>query len=267
MNLFDFHQYTAERPAEGEQQASMETSDILAALADMDRLPVAALRLAIDRRDALLPVFLNEIQSYFTTLPLDTRRAAQLFYIFHILGTWAETSAYPLLAKFLASSPTALSLVLGDAVSVTSHRVMAAVFNGDLQPLRTLILDPNADQVIRCRMFQTMAMVALEGKASRCEVVDFLRTSFSELKPQRDCLVWLGWQSAISMLGLSDLVILVKQAFDRGRISKGWLSYEQFISDLQKSVAGRSEDDEEFAPFGDVVDELSSWDSFSESTT
>jgi hypothetical protein len=37
-----------------------------------------------------------------------------------------------------------------------------------------------------------------------------------EMQPQAECYVWVGWQSAIAMLGMGDLKILVKKAFDRG---------------------------------------------------
>jgi hypothetical protein len=39
---------------------------------------------------------------------------------------------------------------------------------------------------------------------------------------------WVGWQSAIAMLGLSDLNLLVKRTFDRGFIAKHVLGFDHF---------------------------------------
>jgi hypothetical protein len=39
-----------------------------------------------------------------------------------------------------------------------------------------------------------------------------------EMQPQAESYAWVGWQSAIAILGLSDLKILVKKAFDWGFI-------------------------------------------------
>ena len=41
-----------------------------------------------------------------------------------------------------------------------------------------------------------------------------------DLQPQAENFVWVGWQSAITMLGMSDLKSLVEKAFDRGFIDR-----------------------------------------------
>jgi hypothetical protein len=50
--------------------------------------------------------------------------------MFHLLGEWRETSAYPVLARLLRLPGEDMDEILGDAVTKTSHRVMAAVFDG-----------------------------------------------------------------------------------------------------------------------------------------
>jgi L-asparaginase II len=48
--------------------------------------------------------------------------------------------------------------ILGDAITATTHRVMAAVFDGDPQPLYEIILDRNAEEFVRSRMCEALAM-------------------------------------------------------------------------------------------------------------
>jgi hypothetical protein len=95
---------------------------------------------------------------------------------------------------------------------------MAAVFDGDPEPLYDIILDPNAEQFIRAGMCEALAMVTVRGELDRAVAGRFLRHAFMEMQPQADCYVWVGWQSAIAMLGMTDLKLLVKKAFDRGFI-------------------------------------------------
>jgi hypothetical protein len=53
-----------------------------------------------------------------------------LFFAFHLLGEWREASAYRTLASLLRCPPQLVNDVLGDAISDTVHRVMAAVLTG-----------------------------------------------------------------------------------------------------------------------------------------
>ncbi len=195
----------------------------------------------------------------------STERAkpTPLFFIFHLLGEWRDKAAYRPLARLLRCPEHELNAILGDGITSTSHRVMAAVFDGDPQPLYEIILDPHAEQFVRSRMCETLAMLVLRGELDRTLVARFLRDAFMELQPQAECYVWQGWQSAIAMLGLAELKILVRQVFDRGFIDRHWLGFEHFERDLEWAVkhpdVSRYPEGDEFTLFGDTVEELSRW--------
>ena len=184
----------------------------------------------------MVPAFLREIDSYLALAPADRAKSTPLFFIFHLFGEWREKSAYRPLARFLRCPSHELDAILGDAITSTSHRVMAAVYDGDPQPLYEITLDPRADQFIRSRMCETLAMLVLQGELGRDAAGRFLRDAFMELRPQVTSFVWDGWQSAIAMLGLSELVILVKRAFDRRFIDPQWIGYENFVRDLEWAI-------------------------------
>jgi len=145
---------------------------------------------------------------------------------------------------------------------------MAAVFDGDPQPLYEIVLDSMADQFIRSRMCEVLAMLVLQGELDRPLVARFLRDAFMELQPQARNFVWQGWQSAIAMLGLSELKVLVKRACDRGFIDRDWVGFEDFERDLEWAVKRPGEPrhphDNEFTLFGDTVEEPSRWSAFSD---
>jgi uncharacterized protein DUF1186 len=128
-----------------------------------------------------------------------------LFFIFHLLGEWREKHAYRTLADLLRLPRREVDAIFGDGITTTSHRVMAAVFDGDPQPLYEIILDPNAEEFIRAGMCEALAIVTLQGELDRAVAGQFLRDAFTQMRPQAECYVWVGWQSAIAMLGMSDL--------------------------------------------------------------
>jgi hypothetical protein len=246
----------------------MDAAKIIDQLTHAHGLPKATLRVASAHRVEMVPAFLGEIDSYLALTPAERAKLTPLFFIFHLLGEWRERSAYRLMARLLRCPGHELEAILGDAITSTSHRVMAAVYDGDPQPLYDIILDPKADQFIRSRMCETLAMVVLTGELDPEVAGRFLRDAFMELRPQARCFVWNGWQSAIAMLGLSELTILVKRAFDRRFIDPQWIEFKSFVRDLERAITHPGQPrypyDNEFTIFGDTIEELSCWYGFSE---
>jgi hypothetical protein len=255
--------FAPRKPGEADMATSTDspTDQILAQLGADDGLPVDAIRAADANRAAMVPVFLRAFDQCASADP-SMREA--LFFAFHLLGQWRERSAYRPLAAFLHRSE--VEPILGDATTVTSHRVMASVFDGDPKPIYDVILDPEVDEFIRARMFDALVIVTLRGELPREETARFLQASYVDLRPQDVCFVWEGWQGAIALLGLSELKPLVRQAFDRGLIDPGWLSFKHFEQDLQCAVQAKPQPGRpanEFELFGDTIEELRNWDYFS----
>src|SRR5262249_52876279 len=196
-----------------------------------------------------------------------TPKTADLIFLgVHLLAEWREKAAYRPLVRLLRSPEEVVEYALGDCITETSHRVMAAVFDGDPQPLYDLILDPAADEYVRSRMCEALAMTVLSGELPRADVAQFLRAGFTDLEPQQDCVVWIGWQSAIALLGLEELTPLVKQAYDCGFSDPGFQSFDDFKTDLQWAL---EHPDSPGRPFlgkvdvwTDTISELSSWPCF-----
>ena len=246
----------------------MDAAKIIDELTHAQGLPKAVLRIASARRVEMLPAFFDEIDSYLALAPAHRAKPTPLFFIFHLLGEWRERSAYRPMARLLRSPSHEVEAILGDATTNTTHRVMAAVYDGDPQPLYDIILDPCADQFIRSRMCEALAMVALAGELDRDVAARFLRDAFMEIRPQATCFVWQGWESAIALLGLSELIILVKRAFDRRYIDPQCIGYEGFMRDLERGITQPGQPrypySDEFTLFGSTVEELSSWHCFSD---
>jgi hypothetical protein len=246
----------------------MDAAEILDQLTHAEGLPKEALQAASAQRAELVPVFLHEIDSYLALESPDRAKPTPLFFIFHLLGEWREKTAYRPLTRLLRCPGHEVDAILGDGITSTTHRVVAAVFDGDPQPLYEVILDPHADQFVRSRMCEAVAMLVLRGELDREKAAQFFRNAFTELRPQAQSFVWQGWQSAISMLGFSELKILVKRAFDSGFIDPQWLDFEGFVRDLEWGIehpgAPRHARNREFTLFGDTIEELSRWHGFSE---
>jgi len=246
----------------------MDAEAILHELTYATDLPRVALQAASAQRLELLPKFLGVIEDQLGQEPAARANPTPLFFIFHLLGEWRERAAYRPLARLLRHPADEADAIFGDAIVETAHRVMAAVFDGDPQPLFDIILDPGVDEFIRSRMCEALAMITSRGELARDRVARFLRDAYNDLLPQRESYVWVGWQSAIAMLGLGELKVLVKRAFARGFIDRFVLGFGDFEEDLKCCIKRPDEpsprDNNEFELFGDTVEELSGWACFAE---
>jgi len=246
----------------------MDATAIIQELMQAEGLPREALKAASAQRVEMVPLFIKEIEDHLALELTARAKPTPLFFIFHLLGEWREKAAYRPLARLLSLPGNEVDAIFGDSITTTSHRVMAGLFDGDPQPLYDIILDPDADEYLRASMIEALAMVTLRGELDRDLAGRFLRHVFMEMQPQAECYAWVGWQSAIAMLGLSDLKILVKKAFDRGFIDSHILGFDHFEQDLRRGIEcpgePRRPDDHEYTLFGDTIDELSGWYCFTE---
>jgi hypothetical protein len=223
-------------------------------------IPIEAIRAATADRAAVTPVLLEAIER---CKPNGETEENGLFIAFHLFGQWREKSAYRPLARFLRR-PEAHG-ILGDAVSETSHRVMASVFDGDPGPIYDIINDPEADEFVRREAFDALITLVLHGELDRGEVARFLQSSFTDLQPQGPCAVWNGWQGAVSALGLTELTPLVREAFERDFVDQSYLDFGEFESDLERACAGDPLETQQpwhHELFGDTIEELADWACF-----
>jgi hypothetical protein len=245
----------------------MDVQEILEGLTNYEDLPVEAIRAAEANRAAIVPAFLETIEAFISANAKERANPSPIFFIFHLLGSWREKSAYRLLVRLLRCPRDDVESILGDAITETSARVIAAVFDGDPQPLYETVLDTETDEFVRSAMCDTLAIVTLQNQLPRLEAAHFLNSCFTDIKPELDCYVWDGWQDAVAALGLAELRPLVKQAFERGSVDPTWLSFEDFDEDLNAALECPEAPlwfVERFPPLDDVVEEFSSWPSFKE---
>jgi hypothetical protein len=106
----------------------------------------------------------------------DHSTADSLFFVFHLLGQWREKQAYRPLARLMRRPTADIDSIFASSDVDSVHSVMAAVFDGDPWPLYEIILDAEADSVIRWRMLDALAMMALNGDMPRDEASRFLRS-------------------------------------------------------------------------------------------
>lgn len=219
-------------------------------------LPKGALKEASRRRDEMLPLFLSEIEKYLSASAKErSNNPTPVLLIFFVLGEWGDKRAYRSIAR-LARCPQFTDRVgFEDSFDQIGHRVIAAVFDGDPEPLFEAVRDKRAHRIARYLILvNAIAMLAYQEKIDREAVANFLINVYEQLDDRP--IVWLGWASLAAHLGLSALRPLVVQAIAGERFD-GY-EIDEFDEDLKRAAAlpGAEQTNDDFSPFESAYDEL-----------
>ena len=155
--------------------------DILDILRQLERndgyFARAAVTEALARRDGIVPELLRILEA----VADDPQRYAKepdhmaLTYAMFLLAQFRETRACPLLVRiFSAPGETAFDLV-GETVTEDLCSILASVSGGDLNGMRALIENEQANEYVRSAAMKGLVTLVATGQRTRDEVMEFNR--------------------------------------------------------------------------------------------
>ena len=97
------------------EPVAMEAGKILHELTYAEGLPNEALKAATAQREEMVPLFVEEIETFLALKPAAREKPTPLFFIFHLLGEWREKAAYRPLARLLRLPRPEVDRIFGAA--------------------------------------------------------------------------------------------------------------------------------------------------------
>ena len=170
--------------------ANMSSDQVLIELSeDRTTPPLEALESADAHRDVLVQPLLEILERCVREPDTASDEESQLFcYALYLLAKWRETRAYPLVIRWLSMSEAAATRLSGDVSTQDGARILAAVCDGDLEPIKRLVLNRAADEFSRGVAIAALALLAAWAEVPRDAVVDYFAWLAREgLERQRTC--------------------------------------------------------------------------------
>ena len=246
----------------------MTPNEIMRDLARHDIFPRPAMVAARADRDTMIPIFVDLVDRLANQQQSDMQEdeITALIPIFHMLGEFQEPRAYRPLLKLLRQPSKTLDYLLGDAVTETSFRVLAATCDGDLQPLFEFVEDATADVFARSSMIDALVLTALLRPKKRDAVAAFFR-NFRQQCTDEDTDLLIGWMEAVADLGLADMEPELRATFEAGLIPNEYCVADEILRDLKatsESVGITSNSRYKSGLITDAIEELSKWHGYSD---
>lgn len=200
--------------------------EILAELStESGKQPLAALESADAHSAALVEPLLRAIERALADPTGLTEGESMLFsYATYLLAKWRETRAYPLIIRWLSLPGENAFEIGGDTVTQDGGRILASTFDGHFEPIKSLILNRQANEYCRGQAVEAMALLAAWGEVPR-EIVEAYFLWLAREGLERDCNhVWNDLASSAVDIEALQVFTELRCAYDEGLIERGFMS-------------------------------------------
>ncbi len=225
--------------------ATMSPDQVLIELRkDRTRQPLEALESADAHRDVLVQPLLRLLERCATDPDSASEADAQLFcYAVYLMAKWRETQAYQLVIRWLSLPEAASERLSGDVSTQDGARILAAVCDGDLEPIKRLVLNRDADEFSRGVAVAALALLTVWAEVPRDTIFDYFAWLAREGLERQTSYVWGALAAESADIEALAVFPDLRRAYDEGLIDP--------------QVVGRSELDEvEASPRGELFERM-----------
>ena len=239
------------------------------------KFPRQALEEAIAQREAITPLLLETLEKWKDNLEELAKLPDYCLhtYALFLLAQFKESQAYPLIIEFF-STPGEISMdVTGDIVTEYLGRIFANVSEGNIEPLKKLIENPQVNEYVRGAALDGLVALVVQGVIAREVIIQYFESLFKGLPEkvsspeQEPDYIWTLLVSASASLYPLELKPYIDQAFESELIERFYIDEEDIDHYLQQGQDGTLNElrsNEHYALIEDTSGEMSWWYSFQE---
>lgn len=213
----------------------MNADEIISALEyNHGKFPRAAIAKAIEEKEIVVPRLLQVIEDAAKDIQRIDDDAAYMLHIYamYLLAQFRETDAYLPIVEFFSIPGDVTMKVTGDVVTEDLGRILASTFNGDVEPLKSLIEDKSVNEYVRSAGLQALCVLWGCGTLSRQEIVDYYKYILSEALVGETPFMWSTSIASSFKISPNELEEEINVAFEEGLIEDFYFNRDDFIRSL-----------------------------------
>jgi len=255
----------------------MELNEIITELENYTgKFPRQALERAIEEREAITPVLLETLEKWKDNLEGLVELPDYFLHIYalFLLAQFKETKAYPLIIEFFSTPGETAGDITGDIVTEDLHKILASVYDGNLELLKQLIENPKLDEFVRSAALKTLLVLVAQKIVSRESIIEYFKELFTtrleeerSYPEQETSYIWTNLVSNSTMLYPLELKEQIEQAFDSDLVDLFYINRERFeyyLSLGQDKALEKLRQDQYYSLIEDTISEMEWWACFRE---
>jgi hypothetical protein len=245
--------------------ANMSPDEVLIELRkDRTTHPLDALGSADAHRGVLVQPLLEVLERCVNHPDTASEEEAQLFcYALYLLAKWREARAYPLVIRWLSLPDAASTGLSGDVSTQDGARILAAVCDGDMEPIKQLVLNRDADEFSRGVAVAALALLAVWAEVPRNTILSYFAWLAREGLERRTNYVWGALAAESADIEALDVFPDLRRAYDEGFVDPQVIGRSE-LDEVEASPRGGLLErmKERYPPIDDVAEATSWWTRF-----
>lgn len=241
---------------------TLSPAEILADLVrDRSEAPREALESADGHRDVLVEPLLRAIDCGLADPSGASPEDAILFsYALYLLAKWREPRAYPYVVRWLSLPGEGPFDIAGDIPTQDGGRILAAVCDGDPEPIKALIVDRRANEYGRSAGVTALALLAAWAELPRETVISSFVWLAREGLEREPSHVWNSLASEGADIEALSLFPDLRRAYADGLVDRQFMRPSE-LDEVETMPPGRmlEETRDRHPPIDDVVTATSWW--------
>jgi hypothetical protein len=249
-------------------EGGMSAVEILADLSKPypTRPPIEALAAAEHHQQDLVEPLLRALERGIGDPKGTPPGEVMLFnYAAYLLAKWREPRAYPLFIRWLSLPGQGAFDIGGDTVTQDGKRFLACVCRGDLEPIKQLILNREADEFCRTAAIEALALLVAWQEVPHQTVSDYFLWLAREGLEREPSFAWDGLANTCVDIEAVEVFPEIRRAYEEGLANPGVMEPEE-LDRVDAGPRGQwlARFRERHPPIADVAKETSWWRCFRE---
>lgn len=244
---------------------TMSPVEILADLSVDRSVPAGeALQSADGHRDVLLEPLLRAIECGIADPAGASQEEATRFsYALYLLAKWREPRAYPYVIRWLSLPAEDPFNIAGDVVTQDGGRILAAVCDGDLEPIKALVANRSANEYCRGVAVNAIALLAAWAEVPRESVVTYLLWLAREGLERQPGQVWNSLAADCADIEAVQVFPELRRAYAEGLVERQFMDPSE-LDGVETAPRGHllEQTRERHPPIDDVVEATAWWGCF-----
>ncbi len=246
----------------------MQLEEILSELKNYTgTFPRLALERAIESKSAITPFLLATLESCTNNLEMLLEDSDYILHLYalYLLAQFREKSAYPLIIKFFSVPGDIAMDVTGDVVTEDLGRIIASVFDGNLDPIKQLVENQQVNEFIRSAALNSLIVLVAQSIISREQVIQYFEELFLTKLEKKPDLIWSNLVINSCELCPIELKKYIDEIFEQGLIDELFIEQDDVDDSLLEGVSSaltKLHNDPHHSLINNAVSEMKSWACF-----
>lgn len=234
------------------------------------KFPKNELEDIIANKEEAIPELLRVVDHFIDDPSISSDNQGYFGHIFslYLLGQFREKALFAKLLQILHWSEGDLDLVFGDFLTEGSGRILASVYNGDLDALKELLENEESYEFARGQAVAALTILVLQGRLDREDISDYYR----QLLKTKRLTPYLYAELIVSACDLhfEDLLEDIQWAYEKGMVDNGVINLDNVKTKMlidKKVGLDYSRSDVHNKYIDNTIKELQNWYIFNQNKT